>query len=102
TLALQSVLARGTVLGLSPISEQAASVPASLGLPVAAVNGDFYQRENSSYAGDPRGLQIVNGEVVSAPGEQAAFWLDGDGQPHATNVTSRFRLTMPGGKAYLL
>lgn len=102
TLGLQTMLARRTVLGLGTVSEQAASVPASWGLPVAAVNGDFYQRENSSYAGDPRGLQIVNGELVSAPGEQAAFWLDADGQPHATNVMSRFRVSVPGGKSYPL
>ena len=38
-----------------------------MGHAVAGLNGDFYERENPLYAGDPRGLQIVDGELLSGP-----------------------------------
>jgi len=100
SLELHSVLARRTVLGLSTVSEQAMSVPSSWGTPLAAVNGDFYAREGSAYAGDPRGMQIVEGEVVSSPigKEFAVFWIDASGEPHATNVLSEFKATLPDGQ----
>jgi hypothetical protein len=97
SLELHSILATTQVLGLSTTSEQAMSVPASWGTVLAAVNGDFYKREDSSYAGDPRGLQIVEGEVVSAPTEGSVFWIDAAGEPHATNVISAFKVTWPDG-----
>ena len=99
SLSLHSALARSTVLGLSGVSEQAMSFPASLGTALAAVNGDFYQRENSPYAGDPRGLQIVEGEVVSAATGGNVFWVDATGEPHASNVISGFTVTLPDGSA---
>src|SRR6266404_6567192 len=60
-------LARDKILGVSRLSEQARTLPPALGRAIAGVNGDFYERDNQTYAGDPRGLQIVNGELVSAP-----------------------------------
>lgn len=69
TLEMRSTLAKGTVLGLSRLSDQALDIPSSAGTPLAGVNGDFYEREGSRYAGDPRGLQIVE-EIwsVNRPG----------------------------------
>jgi len=99
-LQLHSAMGRGNRLGLRPLSEQAASIPPAWGKPVAAVNGDFYAREGTAYPGDPRGLQIVDGELVSGPGDQAAFWLDAAGAPHATNVISQFRLAWPDGTSF--
>jgi hypothetical protein len=100
TLRLHSVMGRGTSIGLRPLSEQASSIPVTWGKPVAAVNGDFYAREGSAYSGDPRGLQIIDGELVSGPGEQSAFWIDANGEPHATNVISHFQITWPNGTSF--
>lgn len=103
TLELRSVLARGTVLGLSRVSEQALDIPASLGTPLAGVNGDFYEREGTRYPGDPRGLQIVEGDMVSAPtgnSSYCAFWIDGAGAPHVDDVVPQFRATFPDGKSF--
>ena len=83
-------------MGLSTISSQIKLVDSQLGVSVAAVNGDFYKRDGP-YAGDPRGLQIVDGEVVSAPTGGACFWIDALGQPHATNVMSLFQVIWPNG-----
>src|SRR5208337_2349840 len=87
---IHSMHAGGHALGLGPLSAQVALFKPMPGEPAAAINGDFYVREKA-YAGAPRGLQIVEGEVLSAPSGGPAFWLDALGNPHATNVVSRFQ-----------
>jgi hypothetical protein len=64
--------------------------------PLAAINGDFYQR-HGPYAGDPRGLQIVEGELISAPSGSVSFWIDAVGEAHATNTVSLLQVTWPDG-----
>ena len=88
--------AGGGALGLARLTDQIPLLKPELGRPVAAVNGDFYQRD-MVYAGDPRGLQIMEGEVISAPMGGAAFWIDAFGHPRVTNVVSRFTVTWPNG-----
>ncbi len=103
TLEVRSTLARGTVLGLSRVSDQALDIPSSVGTPLAGVNGDFYEREGSRYAGDPRGLQIVEGDLVSEPtgnSSYCAFWIDADGNPHIDDVAPQFKATFPGGESF--
>jgi hypothetical protein len=95
-LEIHSMHAGGGALGLSALSEQIALVNPALGRPVAAINGDFYQRDKA-YAGDPRGAQIINNEVISAPSGGAVFWTDVLGDPHLTNVVSLFQVTWPDG-----
>jgi len=94
---IQSTHARGGALGLSTLRDQTADVDAGTGRAVAAINGGFYRRD-SAYAGGARGLQIVAGEVISAPAGNVCFWVDIGGEPHLTTVTSQFRITMPDGK----
>ena len=93
---LHSIHAGQGVLGFSPLSVQVTTLPPECGTPVAGINGDFYRR-NSVYAGHPRGLQIANGEVLSAPIGGVSFWLDALGQPHVGNVASRFQIIWPDG-----
>jgi hypothetical protein len=93
---IQSRHAGGGALGLSTLSDQIAATNLAPRTPIAAVNGGFYRRENA-YAGCPRGLQIVEGEVLSAPSGGATFWIDLVGEAHLTNVSSRFEVTWPDG-----
>ena len=93
-LAFYAPLATGTVLGVNLISEQARDIPPGIGRALAGVNGDFYERDNATYAGDPRGLQIVNGELVSST-STAAVWFDAQGQPHVGDVKGDFKITWP-------
>jgi hypothetical protein len=95
--AFTTPLAQGTVFGLSPVSAQVKAVPPSLGTPRLAVNGDFFVIKRDPYQGDPQGLQIWNGEVVSAPKGGACFWLDAAGAPQIGLVESRFRVAWPDG-----
>lgn len=103
TLQVRATLAKGTVLGLSRLSDQALDIPSSVGTPLAGVNGDFYEREGSRYPGDPRGLQIVEGDLVSEPtgnSSYCAFWIDADGNPHIDDVVAQFKATLPDGTSF--
>lgn len=96
-LALSTTLGGGEVLGMATVTEQMQRLPADLGRPLAALNGDFYFNTDR-YPGRPRDLQVYRGEVVSAPAGHSCFWLDAQGNPHMTNVASRFRVVWPDGR----
>jgi hypothetical protein len=98
TLALQSMHAKAAAIGLGTLTEQVRLLSRTNGIPVAAINGDFYQRDQA-YAGDPRGLQVMSGELLSGPSGGASFWLDGNNQPHLGEIVSDFEITWPDGNS---
>ena len=93
-----TALGGGTVLGMGILTDQLKALPVELGTPLAAINGDFYEKAKD-YPGRPRDLQIRNSEVVTHPAGHTCFWIDSQGNPHMTNVYSRFRVVWPNGKA---
>ncbi len=95
-LTIHSVHAGGGAVGLATLSEQLHDVDPRLGRAVAGVNGDFYQRERT-FAGDPRGLQISEGELLSAPVGGVGFWIDHTNQPHLGPVTMALQVIWPDG-----
>ncbi|MGZ4962499.1 MAG: phosphodiester glycosidase family protein [Limisphaerales bacterium] len=97
-LRLTTTLAHGTVFGLATVPEQVAAMPKALGRPIAAVNGDFFLIKKEPYQGDPRGLQILEGELVSSPWHDVAFWMDSTGKPHMDRVKPNFKVTLPQSK----
>lgn len=94
---LQSCLARGTRFGLATLSDQIRAMPRNDGRPVAGLNGDFFRRQEP-YLGDPKGLQIMRGELVSAPCDWSCLWIDAMGTPQMTNVLSLFHVLWPDGR----
>jgi hypothetical protein len=90
---LHTTLSKGAGTELGTMTEQLKALPPELGKPIAAINGDFWK--SGQYDGDPEGLQIMRGELVSAPGDRSCFWIDPSGQPHATNVTAQFKVIWP-------
>jgi phosphodiester glycosidase len=92
-----AALGKGTTLGMAVVSDQVKALPANCGQPLAAINGDFYEK-SEKYLGRPRDVQIHEGEVISTPAGHTCFWMDKDGTPHMTNVYSRFRVIWPDGK----
>ncbi len=92
-------LGRAGAQGLSTLTEQLRGLPRTLGTPVVAVNDDFYQTEGGAAAGDPRGLEIMLGELISAPTGGASFWIDSTNQPRLATTISRFRVTWPRGES---
>jgi hypothetical protein len=98
-LQLTTTMGQGDRLGMGLVSDQVKSIPAGFGRAVAAVNGDFY-KNHRSYPGDPEGLQIVRGELVSAPSSiRSCFWIDALGQPHHTNLQAQFKVTLTDGRS---
>lgn len=95
--ALHTMLASGTVQGMVTLSEQVKALRPETGRPIAAVNGDFYHSSPKAYYGDPQGLQIADGELLSGPTDHACFWLDAAGQPRTAIVQPLFRIAWPGG-----
>ena len=96
-LEFHTTLGQGHTMGMGVVSEQVKSFPLELGRPVAAVNGDFY-RLSRDCPGDPEGLQIEGGELLSGPSPtRVCFWVDGTGQPHRGTVLSQFKVTWPDG-----
>ena len=83
---IQSRHAGGGALGMSTLTEQIALTNSDSGAVAAAVNGGFYLRDNgrpTKYVGSPRGLQVVEGEVISAPAGNAGLWTDFSGRGRA-------------------
>jgi len=95
---LVTTLASNTVVGLEPLPAQIRGLPKELGEPVAAINGDFFVMVGA-VKGDPRGLQIAHGELVSDASGPAAFWIDSKGQFHGEQVQSRLEISWPGLEA---
>ncbi len=93
---VDTTLARGTIVGMETLTEQVKSWPTNSGRPVGAINGDFY-RSGRNYDGDPEGIQITHGELVSGPSGKACFWIDAAGRPHTDEVQSMFRVISPDG-----
>jgi len=95
-LSLITTLASNQVVGTEPLLSQVRALPKELGTPVAAMNGDFFMMSGAA-KGDPRGLHIWRGELVSVPTGPAAFWQDANGKLHGEAVSSRFTVSWPGG-----
>ena len=95
-LALRVLHSRSQVQGVATMSNMIRKLDPLLGRPLAAINGDFFDRDKP-YAGDPRGLEVVDGEVTSAPGAYVSIWFTTNGQVFATNVTALFQVIWPDG-----
>lgn len=95
-LQLHTMLANGSTIGLNTLPHQISQLPAELGKPVAAINGDYYYAK-APYKGDPKGLQISGGELISAPIDWTCVWFDTNGIPTMGIVTSQLAVTWPNG-----
>jgi len=92
-----TTLGNGDQIGMGVVSDQVKALPHDLGQPLAAINGDFYEK-NEKHDGRPRDLQIRLGELITSPSGHCCFWLTPDGQPRMTNIVSHFRVVWPNGK----
>jgi len=96
-LCLIPVLARITNFGLAMVSQIVKSVPPEWGRPMAAINGDYFFSVPNFY-GEPMGLTIRDGEVLSSPGkDRACMWMDDKGNAYLTNFVTEFVVTWPNG-----
>jgi hypothetical protein len=96
-LQLHTTLANGNAIGLNSLPDQIGTLPPDLGKPIAAINGDYYYAK-APYKGDPKGLQISRGELISAPFDWTCVWFDSAGIPTMGIVKSQLSVTWPDGK----
>ncbi len=101
-LEFRPMLGFGSRIGLNRLTSQLRLVPREVGRPVAAINGDFYKTEHEAFPGDPRGLFVSGGDLISAPSGGAVFWIGSEGAPRMGEVDSAFEVTVPGGDAVSL
>jgi hypothetical protein len=96
-LELDTTMGQGSFFGMELVSRQVALIPRALGQPVAAINGDYYNH-GYSHAGDPQGIQIARGELVSGPNStRVAFWVDSERNMHRGTITSLFHAVWSDG-----
>lgn len=95
-LSFFSALGGGNSFGMATVPDQIKMLPPALGLPIAAINGDYYHSQVTCPA-DPQDLQIRQGELVSGPEGHACFWMTPEGIPQSTNVYSKFHVVLPNG-----
>jgi len=95
----ETTLSDDRIFGLMPLSRQVEALYRSGERVLAGVNGDFFVIKPGPYQGDPQGLHVVRGELVSAP-IGTSFWLDTQGRPHIGEVLSAFKAAWPDGKRY--
>ncbi|MFN7140759.1 MAG: hypothetical protein ACK4UN_15590, partial [Limisphaerales bacterium] len=103
-LNIVSTLPGGGYIGLTRLSDQVRYIPEEQGTPIAAINGDYFVWQRGPYQGDPIGMQIMYGELVSAPmrftapqniRDEAAFWVGPGNHARITFVSSQFEITWP-------
>src|SRR3954451_15867857 len=98
-LRVGSALAHNQVFGTAPVSVIATSFPPSLGQPLAAINTGFCNNRNDPYLGAPRGLLILEGQLISPP-SQYSFWVNEDAAMHFGQVEAQFTATVAGAKSF--
>ena len=89
--------AKNEITALGTVVSQVESLGTNAGKAIVAVNADFFVIAKGPYQGDPRGLQVINGELSSAPMD-ATFWTEPKGEFHVGKVTSQFTVKWPNGK----
>jgi hypothetical protein len=97
-LRIHVLLGGGDRLGVATLSSQASTFPRARGRALAALNGDFFAR-GGPCLGDPEGLCIRDGELISAPNGKSAFWMGPDRSLHLGPVISLLSMTTPDGSS---
>ena len=95
-LGIHVLLGGGDRLGVATLSSQASTFPKARGQALAALNGDFFARVGPCL-GDPEGLCIRDGELISAPNGKSAFWVGPDRSLHLGPVVSLLSMITPDG-----
>ena len=78
----EAVLGGEYVLGIEPLDRIAERILRPQHYPAAGINGDFYLLRNDPFQGDPTGLCVIDGELISSPVNRSVFVILEDGSPH--------------------
>lgn len=89
SLAIGVALGGEHILGIEPLDGIIGRVEKERGKVAGAINGDFYILQADPYQGDPIGLCVAEGELVSTPMKRSALAFMADGSP----MIGRFTFT---------
>lgn len=97
-LTLTPSLGGGERFGRQPLSQIAGAIQQSKGYVAAGINADYFSMTFSPYAGDPLGLHIQNGELVSLPWVNRSTLVGlVDGRVFITRFGFSAKLSLPDG-----
>ncbi|MHB9030603.1 MAG: phosphodiester glycosidase family protein, partial [Candidatus Latescibacterota bacterium] len=86
------------ILGLESLDSMASRVSAPNRQAVAGVNGDFFIIQRGPYQGDPVGLCVTGGELVSTPIRRSAAVILQNGEPAIGRFQFKAILRRPDGQ----
>lgn len=66
--------------GLAPLSAIAERVSTPSAYAIAAINGDFFVQDPGPAQGDPLGVAVLDGEIISTPFPRSALVIDREGR----------------------
>ena len=95
---IRTGLGQGTVYGVEPLDGIVGRTASALRRSAfAAINGDRFAIQPGPYQGDPQGIQILDGQLVSGPTGNA-FWVAANGTLSIGSVVSKLRVVWPDGR----
>lgn len=87
------------IQGKQTVGDMVATVPKEQGVPIAAVNGGFFEISKAPrFFGVPQGLSIIDGELLRCP-KSTAICFDRDGRPSIRRAKADFRVSWPDGSS---
>ncbi|MBN1294312.1 MAG: phosphodiester glycosidase family protein [Candidatus Latescibacteria bacterium] len=78
-ITLEAVLGGSYILGIEPLNSIIERLTSPNRHILAGINGDFYILKADPFQGDPIGLCVVDGEMVSSPVKRSVFVILKDG-----------------------
>ncbi len=95
-LRMESAMARGSVYDASPTKgrDTISNMVTAFGA-IGGVNGDFFQW-GSDPGGDPTGLHLRGGEILSLPDDDAQWMWSGGGLPEMAKVSADAKVVLAG------
>lgn len=100
SLRMGVVIGRETVLGIEPLDSIAHRLTQAGRKVVGGINGDFYVLAEGPFQGDPVGLCIAEGELVSTPIGRSALVFAADGTPSIGRFAFKGEVRGPDGASF--
>ena len=85
---IKAVLGNKHIIGIEPLDKIINRISGVSKKIIAGINADFYILRSGPFQGDPVGLCVLNGEIVSSPGIRSVFAILANGTP----VIDRFEM----------